>query len=58
MFPSIDQKRRATREVSMNHIMQGLIHSARKFSAKQETKLMYEERKMIIDMGLKESGKD
>ena len=42
----------------MNHIMQGLIHSARKFSAKQETKLMYEERKMIIDMGLKESGKD
>ena len=32
MFPSIDQKRRATREVSMKHIMQGLIHSAGKFS--------------------------
>ena len=42
----------------MNQIMKGLIYYAGEFlSAKQEAKIMYEEREMITGMGLKESGK-
>lgn len=55
---ALSAKRREVGEVSMNQIIKGLIYYAGEFlSAKQEAKIMYEEREMITGMGLKESGK-
>lgn len=53
---ALSKRRREAREVSMNQIIKGFIYYGEEFSL-QNSKTMYKERKMVMDMGLKKSGK-
>lgn len=53
MARALTIRRREAREVSMNQMIKGLIYYAEEFYLQTGSKIVYEERKMIIGMELK-----